>query len=313
MRYLTLTLGLAVTTLAVIFATLWRLDPYGYYGRFPKGLYTDGTFRHVKALLVREARPELVVLGASTAVPIDPAALGQCRAFNGAFNGARPQELVYMARDILPDSVHAALVGLDFFAFNKATSMGYDNPDFGRVTWSKTMAYTLSFQALREAKFVSKMARFDRQQVLDRGNGARLDAAIDAENDAKSPKIDHATELAWVRRDIFGDWSYDTAGRNHLEQLRDALAGRGITAAVYVTPMSDSLLALLQEMGITPDLERFRRDVLEVFPDAVDFTSTMSDNRLFMKRDPLHFPQATANQLARDVLTRHGLCGYRRP
>ncbi|HTH16788.1 MAG TPA: hypothetical protein VL974_09060, partial [Magnetospirillum sp.] len=125
MRYILTLLGLTAVALGAISAAMWRLDPYGYFGRFPLGLYTDGTFRHVKALLVNRSGADLAILGASTAVPINPADITGCRAFNAAFNGARPTELLYMVREVLPEGTKSVLMGLDFFAFNRATDNGY--------------------------------------------------------------------------------------------------------------------------------------------------------------------------------------------
>lgn len=293
--------------MAMVFGFNWWVDPWGYFGRYPFGVYGDGTFRHIKALRVSRDRPEAVVFGASTAVQIDPPQLSGCHFYNAAFNGARPTEVLYFIRNFLPPETRTVVIGLDFFTFNKSSERAYLDPDFGRFTVAKTFSYTLSMQGTLDSyKAIRYSRRTSRPQMLN-PSGQREVASL-LEGNAQLD-YDHGEELRGFRTALFGDWQYNQQRLHTLREIRDELSRRGVAVAVYISPMADTLQAMIGEMGIYPDLEQFRHDVAELFPGAIDFTRTLTAKEYYYKRDPLHFLPSTGAIIMGQVLSGSGICG----
>ena len=307
MRYLLTVLGFLATFLALTFGFNWWVDPYGYFGRIPFGIYEDSTFRQIKTKTVRKFKPDVVLFGASTAVGIDPTEVTGCRLYNASFNGARPAEQLYFIRNFLPP-VQTVIVALDLFAFNTATEDRYLHPDFGEHTIAKTVSYALSSRAVEQSLWTMKMSRKHRGVMLGPA-GNRPDAIANWQADDAYPEYDPHVELDYLRNAIFHDWRYSAEAMATVRQIRDELAGRGIRMVVYINPMGRPLLDMLDEMGVLRDMDRFRADVKALFPDAIDFSPSMTAKELFHKRDPLHFIPPVGQTILEKVLATNGLCG----
>jgi len=309
MRFVLKVFAFLVALLGGVAGFNWYVDPYGYFLRFPFGLYEDTTFRHIKARVLLRDRPEAVLFGASTAVQINPDDAPGCKIYNASFNGARPTEELYVIRNFLPPN-KLVIIGLDLFAFNRSTEESHLHPDFGRYTPDKLASYLLSMEGTEKSVKTIKLKRRGSRPEMLMPNGQREVASL-IEANARIPAYDAADELTYLRTNLYVDWQYNSDRIETLRRIRDELQSRGTKVAVYISPMGQPLLDMLTQLGVLADLERFRRDVRSVFPDAVDFNERdLAAKELYYKHDPLHFLPAVGGQLLRDTLAAHHLCGY---
>ncbi|OAN49230.1 hypothetical protein A6A04_03705 [Paramagnetospirillum marisnigri] len=308
MRYIAAVLGFLAIALGLVFAATWWVDPYGYFGRMPLGLYDVTLARHVKARMISIQRPEGVLMGSSTMMGVFPNRISGCRLYNAAFPGARPSELAYMAEAFLPP-MELAVIGLDFFAFNASTESDFLHPSFGTMTLAKTAAYALSFDAIRQTRYTIKTWRKQRPAFYADDGSAPAALAFWEEYQAGQ----HSAELTeagldGVVRLLFGNWRYSVTQVVALEHLRDVLAARGVKAVVYINPMGPTLTARLEALGLVKDFQQFRADIRRIFPESIDYSDRITEPERFYPADPMHFPPDTGTLMVRQSLEHAGLC-----
>jgi hypothetical protein len=290
-------LALAVTTCAFT----WYVDPFGYYGRAPFGLFDDGYSREFKPAVILRYPHDVTIMGTSKTIQIDPDRINECTVYNASFNGARIEEILYFVERYLPPDTFV-LIGLDLFSFK-------DEPmresKFGRKTPGRLAQFTLSIQAVRTA--VKTLKQWGRNEIVGvKMNGARETDAMVA-MDSQRENYSYSEYFKFISNSLYKDFRLSKDRFAVLERIREILEKRRQPYAAFINPIGNSGLRYFAENGLSPHFEEFRHRVKSILPDAYDFNDgRYGSDRLYYKTDPMHYLPETGRRFITEILSEQG-------
>lgn len=300
-RYLAGFAGTLLAIAVIVFTVNWYVDPFGYWGRFPLGVYSDSWDREIKATLVRKRPHEVTLLGTSKTHQIDPDHIERCTIFNASMNGMRAEQALYFVQRFVPANTFL-LLGLDFFIFREDKRR---TVSFGTRSLQNVISYTLSTGAVLRTLNTIKQVRRERLIAIKR-NGARYTEHM-VRADKKMTDYNYDKYLVFARAHMFNDFSLSDERFEMLRELKIFLEGRDQSFAVFINPVSEGLLDFYREMGLWGQFLEFRRRTNEIFPNVYDFSiSGYSAKEKFYKHDPLHYLPRTGSSFINEILEDHG-------
>lgn len=243
-------------------ATLWR-DPFWIFRTAPPwtrdgagaSRLLDTQMRQVKPLQIANLRPGTLLVGSSvTYRGLDPRDLRPelpQPAYNAGVSSLMAGELpvlAALARDV--GSIRRVVIGLDYFMFSRMPPPPPLRPDLASRLGRAEMRLKLMFnsEALENLRGGGQRRT---EPGFWRGDGFKTTPDFDA---ALTRKIAAVQDIAAM--------AYEPERLTALDAALGAL--RGLDIALYLSPISGTQLALLEQGGRRPELERWRMDIAAV-------------------------------------------------
>lgn len=286
-------LGLTMTVNA------W-VDPFDRLGNNTIGIYADAE-REAKSAWLSRGHFQGVLLGSSKVTYIDPSSLASAGFFNAAFALAMPEEILAFARTFVRPG-QKVVIGLDLYMFNE-NAFPLQEPEF---------APEPSLLELAKYLISGNVLIYSIRDYLYHLRGKRPRLAPTGNVDATSRLARHAVMTEPVDGPVLGmlssvhyrDFRYSEARLEKLRELKALLEERGNPYAVFINPLSRTVLGHLGTMPAAAELDRLRRDLRSIFPDLIDLSDERwSDSENFFRFDTLHYlPGVGAAFLNEEVL-----------
>ncbi|WP_341910709.1 hypothetical protein [Ferrovibrio terrae] len=290
----------AALTVGAIVGTNYAVDPYDRFGNNRIGHYLEDD-RSAKVKQIQAYPHDSLLLGSSKVGFIDPVSVSQQRRFyNAGFLGVMPEELLSFLRH------HGAredlvVIGLDLFMFNLSFTPMIRADRFAELAVDQGIAYLASIDTLN-ASLDTLMRRLSGEPVGLERNGQRNPWRIQ-QADAPFTAPTHAKMIGELRSKHYADFVYAEERVAVLRQMRALLLERRQAHIVFLNPMNRSELALLKEIPAGAGLERLRRDMKAVFPQAVDLSDgPWSGDAAYFNSDPFHYRPETGVDFMRQLL-----------
>jgi hypothetical protein len=289
--FLTVGLGLVLLVAMVNVA----VDPYDRFGLNRLGVFVPAE-REFKSTEVERFPHDSLLIGNSRVAVIATSELTPGRFFNAGFGGARLDEIEFFLDAHLKGQktvvlgLDPYLLGMDIFVGDTLTTNSSSFAQtIGYITGTKTLEYSWKtvWDSLR-----GRPARLMRNGTI-RSDGWRRHRELE--------------DPAWNRdqieegRKLLGQFVYDPARMECCREIGRLARSRGARLVVYLGPVNEDVLPVLDEPGIRADWERTIRECREIFPGIVDFTrSELSARTNFF--ETLHFFPETGVSLINDRL-----------
>lgn len=252
----------AGTLLLTAVATLW-CDPFWVFRAAPPWTHggagasrlLDTQMRRVKPLQIANLRPGTLLVGSSVVYRgLDPRDLAPGLpqpAYNAGFSSLMAGELpvlAALARDV--GSIRRIVIGLDYFMFTRLPPPPPLRSDLASALGRAEMRLKLMFNSEAPENLQGGGQRRT-EPGLWRGDGFKTTPDFDA---ALTRKVAAAQEIAAM--------AYEPERLAALDAALGALGGLDI--AIYLSPVSEAQLTLLERGGRRPEFERWRADVAAV-------------------------------------------------
>lgn len=292
-----LLLGLAATMLFN-----WRIDPHDRFGNNFLGIYVDSD-RPSKAKLVKLWPHDALLIGSSKVGFIDPTTLTGRRFFNGSMVAASPEE-IYSFLKHHGGQARFVAIGFDLFMFNETREklLTIDRFAPGSESEIAWYDYLLSLDTgIDSVTNILKRLRGEPPVLMPHGQRnpwhiERADSAFSA------PAFERS--LNELRKNHFGDFVYAEERVEWMRRIKALLDERGQEHLIFLNPLNRNVLEMLREIPAGQGLDRLRRDVRAIFPDAVDLTdSRWSADEYFFFADPFHYRPRTGTEFLNHLLT----------
>lgn len=279
----------------------WTVDPYGALGHNSVGIYASSE-RDAKPPLMRAMDPDTVLVGSSIVGYIDPSALGP-QVFNAAFSAAMPEEIVNFLRHQV-DPGTRVVVGLDAHMMNSHAYPLQPDTYATPPTASDLLAYVFGLRpawAAIEALAASALGR--PPSLLPNGQRDTRER-MRRHDDLEAPE--HGRWLSYLETHHFADFHYDPARLDALYDLHQVAKDKKLELYVFINPLSAPVRDLIARLPAAEAVERFRADVQEALPGAVDlsYAPDLADTDLFFRFDPFHYLPQTGQRVLRRVMAR---------
>lgn len=293
-----------------------------------------------KPILLRAYEREILLLGSSRMMEVDPEAIGAKQTFNGAIGGIAPEGLLELVEGYATSN-DIVVISLDLYMMNEI------NTPLTPGSWARESVRTGPGKMLANVIEVSSNSALGRRVAdelnyamnigtLVRGlagqragqysvEGARVpliypDGQIFNESkfvvdrvcqrEVKPPVCDDSSKnaylLAW--KGHFGEFKYSIERLKYLQKLKQELERRDIKHVVIINPESDEFLPIVTGQRIGRFAAWFQEDVTDIFDNVCNyFESEFSAPENYYATDPFHYkPQAGARMVVQ-CLEQYGL------
>jgi len=292
-----------------------------------------------KPIMMESARYDALLLGSSRFMEIDPNAINGVEAYNGAFGGVTPENMLeFLELHASRDTV--IVLGLDLYMMNELHTPLQQR----RWTTAQEEDRTLFPRILRAAlpqTFESERVISERDYVLNLGTLARTlagqNAGIRTESGSTIPVtnangqifnagkliVDHVCRrplkppqcAIGLERAIgvalsghFAEFRYSDARVETFRQMRALLDERDVRYVVIVNPEHEAFWPVVHGERLNVFSERFRADVAESFDHVCDnFTQENANEALYYATDPFHYLPDTGSRMVNECLAQYGI------
>jgi hypothetical protein len=309
-------IAVAALILASAAALNWEIDPFDKLGRNLIGIYNSSERDAKPQMLVRYPHDGLI-LGSSRMTYIDPTTIQGYTLFNAAFSAATPEEILDFLRVYAVDE-KLVIVGLDFLMFNNSYLPLVPNSFKPVAPRQKQAALHLTYTEMRELgdyllswDVTWNSVKAAAEDVFDINPpfllpGGNRDPRKNFAESSRLTKPDEAASIEYWRMHTLHDFQYSQARLAALRKIKELLQDRHIPLIVIITPDNESFIALIHELGLYPLYLKFRADIREIFPDALDFSeSRWSSNNYRFKNDTGHFVPQAGTEMIEQALAKH--------
>ncbi len=301
-RYILSCFAGVATVLAVLTTINWFVDPLGYFGRLPFGLYHQDGLPTFKARLLGHDEYNAVLLGSSNSEVIGPEEVAPwgLKLFNASLLGLMPEDLQYYVQKFV-NNQRTVIVAFDFYMVNEGCKPIRES-EFARTEW----------MAFPEHAFSLKVTYYS-LRALNWSWGGKGTLNFPTGNVNREAK---EIANAQANGQNYGNWVNQTRdlfycrfrySDRRLEMIREIardLERRDIRLLAYLSPMTPVMLDMLRQEGLSGYLARWRQDMKSILPGLVDFTDgPFSEARYFYWDDPLHYTRSTAKLVMERILT----------
>lgn len=306
-RFALVLLGCFALLMAANAALVYWVDPYDLFGRNWTGRHRFPD-RETKPYLARSPEHRLLVLGSSKLMSLDTDRLCVGKGFNASLPGSTPEEMLAILHHALAGK-ELVLIGLDFFMFNEREWPLRPDEQIRMSMIARRLTYLFSRDAA-EAALTSLRRYAAGAEPRYRPNGATNNSGqLRRHEQMPAPDFDRA--LAFIEANYYSDFRFSEARLEALREIKALLEAQGVAYRVFVNPLSDSVLALLERLPARRDFARFRRELRAIFPgliDAATGTRFSADDQHY-HFDPYHLrPEPTLRFVNEIVLG--DLCGH---
>lgn len=300
-------IGFALIT-GLIGSFNWYIDPYGFFGRIPLGVYGDAYNPELKSVWVKSYPHEVTVMGTSKAVNIDPDDVDACRLFNASINGVRSEQVLHFIEHHQPNDKMFVYL-LDFFTFRNDDKR---RTDFGLLNADSLMSYVFSYDAF--LKSINNIKQYrkgrDHRPIAVRKNGSKFHLPGE-EARLKGQKHNYTRYLGIAEKHIFNDFTLSERRFDELARIRQLLRERSQDYLFVISPVSFPLENFFHRLGIHQEFLEFRKRVKEIEPDTIDLSiGQFSEAKYYFPSDPHHYLPSAGGKFMQKVLEEHG-CGSR--
>ena len=290
----------AAVTIGAVIGVNYFVDPYDRLGNNRLGHYLEDD-RSAKIKQVQTYPHDSLLLGSSKVGFIDPTMLGTSRRFyNAGFLGVMPEELLsflrhYGAKDEL------VVIGLDLFMFNLTFTPLVRDDRFADLAVEQGLAYVASIDTLT-ASLDTMWRRLSGEPPGLERHGQRNPWRINRA-DAPFTTPSHEKVLSNLRIQHYGNFVFAEERIAVLREIRALLVERKQAHIVFLNPVHRSELALLREIPAGAGMDRLRRELKQIFPQAIDLSDgKWSGDEAYFNSDPFHYRPETGTAFMRELL-----------
>jgi len=293
-----LALGLVAGVLGVSAFINVAVDPYDLYGLNRFGNHI-GLERDAKQTWIRRQPHDAVLIGSSKLDFVDPRELERFDFFNASMGGAMPEEMEEFLR-LHVDGVRGVVVGFDFFMFNE--SCFPLRPTLRRTWEDYVFRFPFNRKGLEYSWHTVRRGLLGREPVIL--PWGQMNPLRTEQKDATVDDYDYSEGIPYLEQYHFRDYRFSDYRVERMRVMRHLLEERAIPFVVIMNPMNEAIRAWVREQeDLEPLYQRFKREVLTVFPDAIDLTeSRYAEMTGFYKLDPLHFRPETGTEFLNQVV-----------
>jgi hypothetical protein len=264
-----------ISTLLVSSVGLFNLliDPYGNLGFNRLGVFI-GVERDLKPYQIQHYPHDAVIIGNSLQGVMDPDKIvSSYRFYNAYLAGARSEEL----RTFIERYVHnqrLVLVALDFGAVIDHNTPYIENPIpdsfydrfISRIFNLRTVEYSIRTLRLH--------AKGKTPTYKENGAGwGSLEDSYAEESRAKDYEYKSVLELA---KRNYNRAQVDPKRMNEIRRIKQILEERKIPYIIFSNPIQEKLWEEFIKSNSYPQYLQWGREIREIFPDFIDFTSNGS-------------------------------------
>jgi hypothetical protein len=322
-RWFTLAVATALTMVTACAWINWTVDPFDRIGLNKWGVYSSAETT-AKPQLIRTYAHDGLIMGSSRVTYINPQEIEGYWLFNAGFSAAMPEEILSFLRLFGVDQ-KLVVIGLDFFMFNEreyplrlqtfdfvATLDSEQSRRDGETLikdWRALRDYLISRDVLASSirTAILRMAPGTPQPYLE--PAGNRNAAKAFARDAQAKQLEYDDTLNYWRLHTLYQFQYSLARVEILRDIRRFLDQRHIPYLVFINPENTYLMDLIKEVGLYQVDLRFRRDVAEIFENAVDLSeSHWAETKNYFRADPGHYyPKIGAKMLNEMIRARADL------
>jgi len=270
-RYLRHFVAALALGLVALVALNLLVDPYGAYRLVPAPLLEaakpSGGTRVAKAEMLFHSRCEVLILGSSRAeAAIDPrhAAWGSDEVYNAALSGTHMEETAAVCRYALQlPSLRRVVLFADFCSFsenrqpfNADFEASRFNPDLDELEYH--FANLLGGKAAEQSLKTLRVA-LTGEQPATRGDRGLVIRARPRPRHRLA--FDKTIEHYLTAPQLYTGFRYTERSLDSLRALARACREHGVTLTVVVPPTHALQLEAMQQAGLWPTFERWKREV----------------------------------------------------
>jgi hypothetical protein len=261
-RFFSIGLGLVLCVAAINGV----VDPYDRFGLNRLGVFVPAE-REFKTTEVERFPHDSLLIGNSRAAVIPASELRPGRFFNAGFGGARLDEIEFFL-DAHLKGQKTVVLGLDPYLLGMDIYVG-DTLTPGASRLQEIMGYIIG----------SKTLEYSWKTVWDslRGKPARLkdDGTIRSDGWQRHRELGNADsnqEQIEEGRRLLGRFAYGPERMERCRAIGRLVQSRGARLFVYLGPVHEDVLPVLEEPRIRSDWKRTVKECREIFPGILDFT-----------------------------------------
>jgi hypothetical protein len=305
--FTTFTASFAVIV-ALQFSAISLVDPWARFN-FDMDNITLWRERESKPWLIANYPHNAVMIGTSKLAHVNPVEVdtAEYKFFNASFAGALPEEIWSFLRIFVLDS-KLLVLSLDIITMNENTWPVRPQGDWQPASFPNATVAALEYLTNREARALALDYLIHGKPnpgTILRNGGRSVPRELARSNAMAAP--DFAGPLAALKGAAFTEFKYSTERVAYLEKIKVLLDERHIPYIVLISPENRQMLEMILASGNQWALDRFRADMIRIFPDAIDYSdSWMSTDENFFRHDPLHYLPSAGAKMIREVLMRRG-------
>jgi hypothetical protein len=292
-RFIYLFFSSIAITLTILASVNYAVDPLAHF-RLSNSLFFS-TERQIKARLADARSFEGLLLGSSKVTVIQPElAFPDQAVLNGAFGGARPEEILRFLQSH-PLDIRWLGIGFDLFMFNEEFSPYLDGDD-ATVSYS-TPHYLLSIDTFMYS-LATLYRRYQGNMVPQFTDLGAVNPALKAGQDCSVEQCDYGRAIEKLKKTHFSD-NFELSLRRieDLAKIAEWASAHKIPIVVWLNPLNRSVSKLIKQ-EFSAEMRLVQAALIEHFGYVLDFTESYPDDRYYGKTDPFHFQAKVGTEMA---------------